>query len=295
MVNSKSYFSLNGQPVVDHLPLSLLSDRGLAYGHGLFETILLHQSELPLIDRHLSRLVCGANILNIPVKSTLIEQYLNLFLEQLESEAITDGVVKVVFTAGVGGRGYEPPSKIEPTIICSYSALPRDIAIYRKEAIAVRYCQHRLPTHCALAGIKHLNRLDQVLARNEWSSEKFQEGLMFNASDHLVEAISANVFMKNIAGDWITPCLKHSGVSGVMRSLLMEEIFPACDIPISVAQITKDQLAKCQQLVVCNSVKGLMPVHSIYNHREQLVKSLLIEPQTLMLSETLTALFPPYR
>lgn len=295
MTNLSSFFSLNGQPIADSAPLSLLSDRGLAYGHGLFETILLHDSKLPLIKRHLARLEKGASLLNIPVKFELVSEYLNLFLDQLEARSISQGVVKVIVTAGQGGRGYQSPEMIKPCIICSYSSLPKEIKEFRNKPINVRCCKHRLPDSQTLAGIKHLNRLDQVLARNEWSDHHYQEGLMFTESDHLIEAVSANVFVKTAAGDWVTPSLEQVGIVGVMRSLMIEEIFPACDIQIAVSRITVDELSECQSLLLCNSIKGLATVKSIHNQRNQSLNSLPIDQQTLTLSNKLIEMYPQYQ
>ena len=140
-------------------------------------------------------------------------------------------------------------------IICSYSPLPAGLSFYRSQPLSVKYCQHRLSINQPLAGIKHLNRLDQVIARAEWSSENYQEGLMFSSSGILVEAISANIFVKNKDGDWLTPCLKQAGVDGVMRSVMIEEVFPACNIPISIGDISRNELPECQSLLLSNSVK----------------------------------------
>ena len=295
MLDSNSYFSINGQPMADKLPLSLLNDRGLAYGHGLFETMLLNGSSLPLIDRHILRLCEGVNRLSIPVDSSFFLRCIYLFIDQLNAASVTDGVVKVIVTAGEGGRGYQSPAEIKPSIICSYSTLPADLSDYRSQPLSVRYCQHRLSDNQSLAGIKHLNRLDQIIARSEWSSERYQEGLMFNMSDHLIEAVSANVFVKNSTGDWLTPCLNKAGVAGIMRSVMIEEIFPACNIPISIADISGVQLAQCQQLLLSNSVRGLAWVGSTYDGQDQLVKSLPIDQQTLMLYQMLIELHPQYK
>ena len=290
---SQSHCSYNGQLITDHNQTeNLTADRGLAYGHGLFESILFTNSQLVLLERHLQRLNRDAKILGVPIQSSLIRVYLNQFLDYLQSQNIDNGVIKIILTAGIGGRGYQSPQPIEPSIYCSYSSLPADINAPKKNAIAVRYCQHRLPNQPALAGIKHLNRLDQVLARQEWNCADFQDGLMFDQSNQLIEAISANVFIQNASGEWLTPCLQDAGVSGVMRSLLMEEIFPACKINLQVRAIDMDELAECQQLLLCNSVRGLMRVNEIYNVQNELLRTLSADRQTLTLSDKLTEMYP---
>jgi len=293
---SQHYLSFNGQLIdATNQAVYLLEDRGLAYGHGLFESILLYGGELPLLERHLLRLCGDARKLGIPIQASLIKRYLNQFLEHLRSAAVDKGVVKIVVTAGVGGRGYQSPQKIEPSIICTHSILPEHIAVQRREGIAVRYCKHRLPCNSVLAGIKHLNRLDQVLARREWDCPDYQDGLMFSVTDQLIESISANVFLKNADGRWLTPCLNDAGVSGVMRSIFLEEIFPECQIPIEVTEVSADELALCQELFVCNSIRGLIAVTSLYNFHDKLVKSLPIGEQTLMLGSKLVKKYPHYQ
>jgi 4-amino-4-deoxychorismate lyase len=295
MTNPPSFFSLNGQAITDSVPSRLLGDRGLAYGHGVFESILLHDSKLALIKRHLARLEKGASLLNIPVEFELVIEYLNLFLDQLKARSITQGVVKVIVTAGQGGRGYQSPEMIEPCIICSYFGLPKGTKEFRNIPINVLCCEYRLPINQSLAGIKHLNRLDQVLARSEWSDNSYAEGLMFTESDHLIEAVSANVFVKTAAGDWVTPSLEQVGINGVMRSLMIEEIFPACDIPVGVSTITMDELTLCQSLMVCNSIKGLATVNTIYGPQNQCLNSLPTDQQTFMLCNTLFNMYPQYK
>jgi len=297
MPKSKFYGNLNGQ-LIDYSVkqrADLFQDRGLAYGHGLFESILLYNAELPLLERHLLRLCRDAHKLGIPIQFERVEQYLKQLVEVLESDAVGKGVLKIIVTAGVGGRGYQSPEVTDPSIICLYSPVPEDMDRQRGKGIAVRYSEHRLPYNSALAGIKHLNRLDQVLARREWDCADYQDGLMFTDANQLIESISANVFLKNASGDWLTPRLDVAGVSGVMRSLLLEEIFPACQIPVAVVEVSSGELALCQELFVCNSIRGLVAVTSVHNSQNKPVKSLPIGEQTLMLRSKLVEKYPHYQ
>ena len=290
---SQAYCSFNGELITENnQAVDLFVDRGLAYGHGLFETVLLQNTQLPLLERHLLRLNRDAKTLGISIDLSLLDSYLNHFLDHLKSHDLNNGVIKIIVTAGIGGRGYQSPQPIKPSIIFSYSSMPPHMNVNRSNGIATRYCHHRLPNQPALAGIKHLNRLDQVLARQEWDCANYQDGLMFNETNQLIEAISANVFLQNATGDWLTPCLTSAGVSGVMRSLLLEEIFPACQIDIQIRAIEINELIGCQQLFLCNSVRGLMVVSEIYGFQNELLRSLSAEGQTLMLIEKLTEMYP---
>jgi 4-amino-4-deoxychorismate lyase len=296
MTTSKILFNINGQlQSVGDKAVNLVDDRGLAYGHGLFETTFLTQSTVPLLDRHLSRLIQDSQLMGISVANDDIAHYLEIFLETLSAQAITSGIVKIILTAGSGGRGYAMPAKIVPTLIYSYTPMPENVAHQREQGIDIRLCMHLLGTGSSLAGVKHLNRLDQVMARSEWSHNRYQEGLMFTEAGDVIEATSANIFVKTQDGKWLTPDLDQSGVTGVMRGLLIEEVFPACDIKVSIKAINRDTLLAAQQVLLCNSIRGILRVNSVYSVDDQLLKTLPLDQQSLMLSEKLIELYPQYQ
>ena len=296
MTTSKILFNINGQlQSVGDKAVNLVDDRGLAYGHGLFETTFLTQSTVPLLDRHLSRLIQDSQLMGISVANDDIAHYLEIFLETLSAQAITSGIVKIILTAGSGGRGYAMPAKIVPTLIYSYTPMPENVAHQREQGIDIRLCRHLLGTGSSLAGVKHLNRLDQVTARSEWSHNRYQEGLMFTEAGDVIEATSANIFVKTQDGKWLTPDLDQSGVTGVMRGLLIEEVFPACDIKVSIKAINRDTLLAAQQVLLCNSIRGILRVNSVYSVDDQLLKTLPLDQQSLMLSEKLIELYPQYQ
>ena len=296
MTTSKILFNINGQlKSVGCQAVNLVDDRGLAYGHGLFETTLLIDSQIPLLDRHLSRLSQDSHLMGILVDNDEIRHYLNLFIQTLSDQSINSGVVKIILTAGRGGRGYAMPEKMAPTLIFSYTSLPEDVKYQRDQGIDIRLCRHLLGTGSTLAGVKHLNRLDQVMARSEWSHNRYQEGLMFNQADEVIEATSANIFVRTTEGFWITPDLSQSGVSGVMRGLLIEEVFRNCDIKVSVAGVNRDTLLGAQQILLCNSVRGILRVNSVFSNDDQLLKTLPSDQQSLMLNQSLIKLYPQYQ
>jgi 4-amino-4-deoxychorismate lyase len=296
MTTSKILFNINGQlKSVGCQAVNLVDDRGLAYGHGLFETTLLIDSQIPLLDRHLSRLSQDSHLMGILADNDEIRHYLNLFIQTLSDQSINSGVVKIILTAGRGGRGYAMPEKMAPTLIFSYTSLPEDVKYQRDQGIDIRLCRHLLGTGSTLAGVKHLNRLDQVMARSEWSHNRYQEGLMFNQADEVIEATSANIFVRTTEGFWITPDLSQSGVSGVMRGLLIEEVFRNCDIKVSVAGVNRDTLLGAQQILLCNSVRGILRVNSVFSNDDQLLKTLPSDQQSLMLNQSLIKLYPQYQ
>ena len=289
------YCSIDGNTLTSgHSIDALINDRGLAYGHGLFETILLSNGNLPLLSKHIERICRDAPKVGISVESEHIRNCLEQFIDHLSVNSVYSGVVKIVLTAGTGGRGYATPETLKPSVICTFSDLPRDLSQQRQWGIAVRCCHYKLPINPPLAGIKHLNRLDQIIARAEWRNPDYSEGLIFSTEDMLVEAISANVFLKQASGDWLTPDISVAGVSGVMRSLLLEEVSSDCGIEVKVSNITKEQLSASEELFVCNSIRGIVPVTAIYSSNEDLIKSLSIGKDTQMLQTVLNTDYTEY-
>ncbi|MGB0450029.1 MAG: aminodeoxychorismate lyase [Porticoccaceae bacterium] len=269
----------------DSLPVA---DRGTNYGHGLFETMLLSAGEIPLWQCHSSRLMADAPALGLSISKDILDHNLEKFLTLLKGQSLGSGIVKLMVTAGTGGRGYASPEKLSPQVICQFSPLPENLFQSRREGIALTQCQYRLPANPLLAGIKHLNRLDQVLARAEWGDE-YADGLMFSQQGILVEATSANIFIKTADSGWLTPVLDQAGVRGVMRGLLLERLFNQAGLQVSEGTIGPQQLATASELFICSSVRGLLPVTEIKN-----IGHWSIGPDTKRLQSALFDLYDCY-
>jgi len=254
-------YSIDGQAeLLSISSAELLSDRGLAYGHGLFESIHYFQGEFPLQSRHLARIQNNAGRLGINLPLPRLSSAFLEFKSILLKQSILEGVVKIIVTAGSGGRGYESPELEAPRIIFRHSILPSDLLDYRNQGVGLWRCNQRLSTSTQLAGIKHLNRMEQVLAANEEHSRDCQDGLMMNDDGLIVETTRANIFFREPSGDWVTPDLNSCGVSGVMRSLLIEEIFPLMGISAKISLIKVRDIEEYDELFICNSVRGIVPV-----------------------------------
>jgi 4-amino-4-deoxychorismate lyase len=231
-------------------------DRGLAYGDGLFETVRVRDGTAPLWRRHMARLAAGCARLALPPPDiALIEAEC-----MAVADGLTDAVVKIVLTRGVGGRGYAPPQDARPTRVVSAHALPVPYTRTAAGGIAVRWCDWRLSAQPALAGIKHLNRLDQVLARAEWCDPAIAEGLLRDQRGLVVCATAGNVFAA-IDGALCTPELTQSGVAGVCRATIIAERL-AGDVVV-VRDMLPAELERADEVFVCNSVRGVVPVSSL--------------------------------
>lgn len=245
---------VNGN-AADHVAVS---DRGFNYGHGLFETMRIAEGVAPLWPWHQRRLCVDATVLGIEVDERRLSQYLTQALAAVPAE----GVLKLTLTAGNASSGYRNvPSAADNTTYClQFRALPA-----KRAPLRLQPCQYRLPDNPALAGIKHLNRLDQVMAARELSTD--HEGLLLDSDGAVVEALSNNLFCL-LDDTWLTPDLSRCGVKGVMREYLRAEVFPALGLAVEEARFGPEDLARAEAVFVCNSVRGIEPVSSIVGYGE---------------------------
>jgi 4-amino-4-deoxychorismate lyase len=129
------------------------------------------------------------------------------------------------------------------------------------DGFKVRVCDLTLSSNPALAGLKHLNRLENILARAEWKNE-FAEGLLLDQTGHLIEATMSNIFLvKN--RQLITPDLRGAGVAGVMRSAIMNRFAAALSLSVVTQNLTLDDLKTADEIFLCNSLIGIWPVISV--------------------------------
>tara|TARA_B110000902_G_scaffold125542_1_gene146522 strand:+ start:199 stop:1095 length:897 start_codon:yes stop_codon:yes gene_type:complete len=255
--NSPATTSVVDGLVADSLPLD---DRGSAYGHGLFETMLLDNGILPLRQQHSERLLRDAPTLGIHISAEQLAQNIDCLINLLDPQQLSSGIIKIILTAGSGGRGYASPAAglALPRIAAQYFPLPEDCQLQRQEGIRVTECDYRLPLNPVLAGIKHLNRLDQVMARSEWA-EEYEDGIMFAADHQAIETTRANLFIK-LATGWVTPDLDQAGVRGVMRQLLVDELFSSIGLKVRQAAVSREQLDSAGEMFSCSSVRGIVPI-----------------------------------
>jgi len=223
------------------------SDRGLAYGDGLFETALVHDGLVAWWPAHLARLSEGAVRLRIPMPDV---GWLTSQVATFVARAPARAVLKLVLTRGVGGRGYAPPEAVEPTLVLSLHAAPAPWTM----PLVLRWCDTRLAIQPALAGLKHLNRLEQVLARSEWRDPAIHEGLMLDTDGQLGCATAANVFALR-DGRWLTPPVNRRGVAGVARAWVL-----ANEPGAAQAELSATDVATADALFLCNAVRGILPV-----------------------------------
>jgi 4-amino-4-deoxychorismate lyase len=252
------FSSVNGQA---DAPLSTF-DRGLAYGDGLFETMRLAQGQLPFWPFHRERLFSGCGYLGIFLDPHRLEQYLADLLALSQERGIIKGLVKLIVTRGAAGRGYQPKAHTEPTVLLSVFPTPAYPRHYFTEGVAIYICQHRLPDNPALVGFKHLNKLDYVIAAQEWRYSGCAEALLFDRHGCLVEACSRNVFAAK-GSRLLTPALHHAGVAGVLRKRIMEDYAKKLGRAVEESSLGLDDLLAADEIFLTNSITGVWPVKSL--------------------------------
>lgn len=246
-------------------------DRGFAYGDGVFETCRYSQGSIPLWNFHRERLLHSTERLKIPLDESVLSRHLDAMQTYLRDANITHAVVKITLTRGVGGRGYRLPDQIEPTYcIGVFPCAPLESEQYQN-GVAVRICDFRLSQTPDLAGMKHLNRLEHILARAEWQDE-FAEGLLLDSQGRVVEATVSNLFViKN--NRLYTPDLLAAGVAGVMRRVIIEELAPRLEIDCQIVEMSLDFVREADELFLCNSVFGIWPINQLTDDRESGVEA----------------------
>lgn len=233
------------------------SDRGLQYGDGVFETIAVENKQLLCWDEHLKRLEQGCKQLNIPQpdKNVLKEEAASL----IQSSNRT--VIKIIITRGTGGRGYSYTDSSSPSRIICLHDWPQYPKENSTQGIAVTVCNYRYASNPELAGIKHLNRLEQIMARSEWQDDSFAEGIVMDQGDHVIEGTMSNIFCL-IDDVFYTPDLSDCGVEGVIRKTILEKT-PDININTETKKISLSKLKSAEEIFVCNSIIGIWPVRSI--------------------------------
>lgn len=247
-------YRVDGEPT-DQVPAD---DRGLQFGDGLFETIAVVGGRPALLDEHLERLQQDAARLGLPTPDG---GALAAEARDLARHAPGCGVLKILLTAGSGGRGYLRPEPVCLRRILSLHPRPPYPQWHWDTGIPVAVTDVRLAEQQMLGGIKHLNRLEQTLARRAWSQGDWGEGLVRDAGGHVIEGTMSNVFaVRN--GRLVTPALSRCGVAGVMRGAIMRHLLDQSR-PVAETSLSTFDLASADEVFVCNSVVGVWPVTRI--------------------------------
>ncbi len=258
-------------------------DRGVHFGDGLFETIACRRGRPRFLSLHLERLELGCTRLGIDLGN----------LDDLRGEVralareVDSAIIKVLVTRGTAlARGYGFTGREKATRITFRYAWPHETPSGTQDGVQVRTAAMRLGENPVLAGLKHCNRLEQVLARTEWTDPDISEALLFSSSNRLVSGTMSNVFI--VEGSRLrTPRVDLCGVAGVMRRVVLREAANA-GIPVREDVLSAEDLRSADEVFLTNARIGIWPVRAldgrmispgpVTRRLQQLIAPLLEEP-----------------
>jgi 4-amino-4-deoxychorismate lyase len=231
------------------------ADRSVQFGDGCFTTARVLRAEIQLLSEHIARMRRAASVLCIDcVDWAALEREMVHAAGQQE-----EAVVKAVITRGQGGRGYSAAGCSEPTRIVSVSAYPAHYHALRKHGVKLTLSPVNLSKNPLLAGIKHLNRLEQVMIRLHLDQTDAHEALVVDTSGCLVECCAANLFWRK--GNHIfTPDLSQSGVDGVMRRHIIRLIENTSPWTLHIVSEPVKALSDADEVLICNALMPVLPV-----------------------------------
>ncbi len=232
-------------------------DRGLAYGDGVFRTMKVVNGLPECWPLHYQKLVADCSAIGIvcPSAELLMSDMLQLFF------ADETAVAKIIITRGEGERGYSLPAVTTPLRLVTKSAMPQFTDACLSQGVVLTVCETRLSHQPKLAGIKHLNRLENVLARMEWHDPGITDGILLDIKNHVIECTSSNIFAR-FGKTLITPKLDNCGVAGVTRQRIMD-LMHILGLQIKIEAVSLDKLMQADEVVICNSLAGALPVRQI--------------------------------
>lgn len=259
-----SSYIINGE-ITD---LISVEDRSLHYGDGVFETLVVENGIAQHWHAHLDRLNRGCEQLKIPVpdENLLADELSRLVQAQTASET-TKLVAKIIISRGIGKRGYKPPGSVKTTRVIGVFPYPEYPSRYFEDGIKLTVCKTPLSCNPVLAGVKHLNRLEQVMAQGEWADPDIVEGIMLNRDQYVIEGTMSNIFW--IFNDQLfTPDLSNCGVEGVTRANILQ-LAKELQIPVNIGYFDMKELLSAVEIFISNSVFGILPVNEIDEHKVQ--------------------------
>ncbi|MBM3117841.1 aminodeoxychorismate lyase [Jeongeupia naejangsanensis] len=238
--------------LVDGVPAGVLplADRSIQFGDGVFRTLFIRDGGIPFWQRHMDKLARDAAALGITAPAA------GDWLADLRAPAPASATIKLVLTRGESPRGYAVPDDCMPHRITQIA--PRAPAVDRSAGVTVRICETRASWQPRLAGIKHLNRLENVLARSEWSDPAIFDGLLLDRDGDVIEGTMSNIVLLE-QGALLTPQLDGGGVAGVMRDVIAEAA-SGLGWSTGEARISLARLLQAESVWLCNSLTGLVPV-----------------------------------
>ncbi len=233
-----------------------LPDRGLDFGDGLFETLLVRQGIPLFLPLHMDRLAAGADLLSFP--DCIDDAQAQLSNSAAALSDLSWAAMRLTLTRGSAPRGYAAPLEAVPRIVISAAGLAQDRSQFTAPLI-LGWANLRWSSQPYLAGIKHLNRLEQVLVANQARDSQWDDAVVLDQQGNVCSLSAGNLFLLE-SGRLLTPSLETSGVAGTRRRLVLERLAPLLGVTVEQAHISPQQLLDADAVICCNSIRGLQAV-----------------------------------
>jgi 4-amino-4-deoxychorismate lyase len=260
-MNRKHSYLINGDFSQVITPL----DRGFAYGDGVFRTMLMRDGQPDNWPLHYQKLVADCAVIGIVCPSA---ELLMSDMQQLFSTDIIDkrlAVAKIIITRGEGERGYAQPAITNPTRVVLKSTMPQYVEENHLNGVQLHLCKTKLGEQGKLAGIKHLNRLENVMARMEWHEESIFDGVMLDHQGSVIECTMSNIFAR-FDKVLITPDLSRCGVAGVTRQRIIW-LESMLKLNVEVKPLPLVKMALADEVIICNSLYGALQVNQVGHYK----------------------------
>ena len=244
-----------------------VADRGFSYGDGVFETLLVENATIISSPTHRQRLIRACRRLLIPFSLDDLDKAFEFIGNNVNP--VGRHCVKLILTRGMGGRGYLPPSEPIVTLVIGFLTAP-EYQIQAHDGVSITTSTVNASINSRLAGLKHLNRLENVLAKQELSNlnlnsgQDYFESLLLDDNGFLVECVQSNIFWykNNIL---YTPLLNRSGVQGSLRS----KVLKLCPDNVNVGRYCLADLFAADEVFICNSLMSVVPVTFLHAKQSQ--------------------------
>lgn len=250
-----------------------VNSRACLYGDGLFETIAYRNGQLQRWSLHWARLQMGLQRLHYPALSedTLLSQ-----IQPSLANLNDDAIIRLTVTR-TGARGYRATMDME--VLLDVQVLPMPTQRWHGRGVHARWCATTWAQQPLLAGIKHLNRLEQVLARSEWTETDIEEGLVCDTSNHVISGTMSAVLLRQ-HNHVLVADISSTGINSVARQWVLSQL-PALGVTFSVKRLTKEDVTQSHEILLMNSVQGVGYIETLAG----------FNPQSHLLCDQLRALW----
>lgn len=237
-------------------------DRGFAYGDGIFRTMKMVDGLPESWPQHYQKLVADCAVINIVCPSAeLLMSDLQQLFSPIDLSENQLAVAKIIITRGEGNRGYTPPAITAPMRVVTKSPMPKYPVERFETGVNLTVCETRLAAQPLLAGIKHLNRLENVLARMEWTEPSIADGILLDMNNNVIECTAANIFAR-FGDTLITPSLHSCGISGITRQRIIN-VAHTLSLKVKEETFNLEQLLSADEVIICSSLYGAWQVKSV--------------------------------